>query len=258
MEKKVTKKLNKNKASTKAYNKIKKMNNSNAEESATIYFDRLLKVVRTRADGSLLNLGGDEQTILIRITNDFERKNDDAEFEYGEGATAGITLQCSLTSKKITKARIDNKIEHVSSCGKVVTIPFRCTLQNFNLRFFSLFFFDAPSALLFCNTYNRYLPRKKENQPLAFSYHDLVRRSKEVEQYEARRCFKEGKCEEKEEGGEVDEMEEEEEALLDGGTEEEEPQRKRKRLDPQSEEDPNEQLNELFLDEQFGYSQTWF
>ena len=244
------------------------MNISN--ESGTIYFDRLSKAVRKKADGSITNLIGDDKTetstVLLRITNDFERRINDADFDYGDGATIGIRLTSSLSSIKCMEARIDNDIEHISSCGKIITIPFRCKVQNLNLRFFSLTFFDAPSALLFCNTYRRYLPRKKlTHQPLRFSYHDLVKRSKEVDEYSVRRRLKEGKSEEN--VGEEEEVkkeeeaekEEEEEVLSDGDLAEgDEPRRKRKRLDPQqSEEDPNKQLTELFLDEQFGYSQTW-
>ena len=246
------------------------MDYRNVEESSTIYFDRLLRVVRKRSSESYSNIIASNEksrsTILLRITNDFERKNDDAEFEYGEGATAGLTFQCSVDSTIRVKARIEHNIEHVSSCGQMVIVPLRCQLKNFNLRFFTLMFFDASSALLFCNTYNRYLPRKKINAPLAFSYHDLVKRSKQVEECKARRCIKKGrKCEEEEVEEEVEEEEEEEEeeeVLSDGGAEEEqeednEPRRKRKRLDPQSEVDPNQQLNELFFEEQFGYSQTF-
>ena len=90
-----------------------------------------------------------------------------------------------------------------------------------------------------------------------------MKRSKEVDEYSARRCFKEGKSEEnvgeEEEVKKEEEEKEEEEVLSDDDLAEgDEPPRKRKRLDPQqSEEDPNKQLTEVFLDKQFGYSQTW-
>ena len=198
-----------------------------------------------------------------------------------------------LRSSKLLEARIDHDLNHVSADGKTVTIAFRCLIHSYT-RFFSLPFYDKAAALHFCNVLQEKLPRRVQQdlQLLRSPYHELVRRSQEVEKFKQRRRIKaktvegmedrmveeEGK-EEEEQKVELEEevdvveedvegKEEEVEVLSDNDDdlreevedrkqEDEEARRKRKRLDPELEDaqDPILILNQDFEEAQFGSSQ---
>ena len=233
------------------------------DEPSTIYFDRLQGAIRSTEEGmhSTIDIGDGPGSCALRIRNDFEERKDDQEQSFGIGATTGLTLYM-LSTKKL-EARIENNIELVSSCGKVVTIPFRC-LQTNVLRFYSLTFFHAALAQKFCEVYQRYLPSKRI-QSIRYNYDTLVSRSRLVEEAQAIRAFKKSSCEVQEVEAVVSDKDE---VLSDvgdeGKTEEGEQQeqgysrRKRKRLNPVEDEDEDKDphgFNEDFYENQFGFSQ---
>ena len=157
------------------------------------------------------------------------------------------------------EARIEYDIELVSSCGKVVTIPFHCHQKN-SLRFYSFTFFHPVLARKFCEVYQRYLP-KKRIQSIRSNYDTLVSRSRLVEKAESCRSFKVTNTDNKEEVEEevvlsdVDAEEDEEEQQEQ---EQGQSRRKRKRLNPVEDKDDDPHgFNEDFLENQFGYSQQY-